>query len=72
MYTQVELISTKGEVFVYWLFNDVSTQPKLRSGHGLRILEVQPFLRVSRVFTSLRNLADLPTKSLLGTIVEIN
>jgi len=72
MFTQVELVSTTDDVFVYWLHNDLQTQPKLRSGLGVRILEVAPYLRVNRVFTTLKNLSDLPAKSLVGTIVEIN
>ena len=72
MYTQVELVSTNDEVFVYWLRNDLQNQPKLKAGLGIRIQEVGPYLRVNRVFTTLKNLSDLPTKSLIGTIVEIN
>lgn len=72
MYTQVELVSTNEDTFVYWLHNDLRTQPKLRTGLGVRLLEVAQYLRVNRVFTTLKNLTDLPTKSLVGTIVEIN
>jgi hypothetical protein len=72
MYTQVELVSSNDDVFVYWLHNDLQHQPKLKTGLGVRILEVGPYLRVNRVFTTLKNLSDLPTKSLVGTIVEIN
>jgi hypothetical protein len=71
MYTQVELVSTD-DVYVYWLNNDTSVQPKLRVGHGVRILEVPGHLRVNRVFTTLKNLSELPTKRCIGTIVEIN
>lgn len=72
MYTQVELVSSNDDVYVYWLHNDLQTQPKLRTGLGVRLFEVDKYLRVNRVFTTLKNLTDLPTKSLVGTIVEIN
>ena len=72
MYTQVELLSVDGSTRVYWLDNEVGTQPKLRPGVGVRILEEEPYLLVSRVFTTLNNVEDLPVKSKIGTIVEIN
>jgi hypothetical protein len=73
MYTQVELVSIRNdEPLVYWLYNNLNTQPKLKAGHGIRIREETPYFRVNRVFTTLRNLSDLPTKSRVGTIVDIN
>ena len=72
MYTQVELVSTTNDVSVFWLYNDLQTEPRLRAGLGIRICEVAEYLRVNRVFTTLKNLSDLPTKHRLGTIVEIN
>ena len=72
MYTQVELVSTTDEVFVYWLDHDFETVSKIRSGLGIRISEERPYLRVNRVFLTLKNLSDLPTKHKIGNIVEIN
>ena len=72
MYTQVELISTDNDVSVYWLDNDLDTQPKLRAGLGVHILELPDYHRVNRVFTTLKNLSDLPTRSVVGTIIELN
>jgi len=76
MYTQVELVSSpcteESKLFVYWLYNDQKTQPKLKAGQGIRIREIAPYLRVSKVCATLKNLSDLPEKSCVGTIVEIN
>lgn len=72
MYTQVELVSSNNQTFTFWLKEDLQHNPKLRVGHGVKLLEVEPYLRVNRVFISLKNLSDLPVKHRLGTIVEIN
>ena len=72
MFTQAELVSTKEEVVVYWLDHDVSGSVPIRVGRGVRLAETKAYWRVNRVFTTMKNLADLPVKHRIGTIVEIN
>jgi hypothetical protein len=72
MFTQVELISTKQEVRVYWLEHEQYNHAPIRVGRGVRILEELPYFSINRVFTTLKNRTDLPVKSLVGTIVELN
>jgi hypothetical protein len=72
MFTQVELISTKREVRVYWLQHDKYNEQPIRAGRGVRILEETPYFCINRVFLTLKDRSDLPVKANVGTIVELN
>jgi hypothetical protein len=68
----VELISTNRDVRVYWLEHEQFNHAPIRVGRGVRILEEMPYFCINRVFTTLNNRKDLPVKSNVGTIVELN
>lgn len=72
MFTQVELVSTKEEIAVYWLNHDRNANVPVREGRGVRIKESDSYWRINRVCTTLRHLSDLPEKHRIGTIVELN
>ena len=72
MFIQTELVSTKDETAIYWLNHDVEKYHPIRVGRGVRIAESNSYWRVNRVFTTMKNLEDLPVKHRIGTIVEIN
>jgi hypothetical protein len=73
MFTQVELVSQNNEVRVYWLeHGHNSLNVHIAVGRGVKILEENPYFRIRRVFTTLNNRKDLPVKSNVGTIVELN
>lgn len=70
MYTQVELVSSNDDVYVYWLHNDLQTQPKLRTGLGVRLFEVDKYLRVNRVLPRLRISPTYRRNRLLGRLLK--
>jgi hypothetical protein len=72
MFTQVELISTKDEVAVYWLDHNLDEHKALRAGLGVKIVEADSYWRINRIFMTLKNLADLPVKHRIGTVIELN
>jgi hypothetical protein len=72
MFTQVELISINQDVHVYWLQHDPQKGALIKAGRGVKILEEPLYLKINRVFTTLKNLSDLPPKVNIGTVVEFN
>lgn len=72
MFTQVELVSTKNEVAVYWLDHNIHEQLPLTAGRGVRIAEADQYWKINRVFTTLSQVDSLPAKARIGTIVELN
>lgn len=71
MFTQAELISTTNSVDVFWLDHNPQ-EFFIQVGCVVRLVETPDYWRINRVFTTINNLANLPVKHQIGTIVEIN
>jgi hypothetical protein len=65
MFTQVELLDTNKNEYIYWIETDTPLVP----GLCVKLFEEDAYLTIRRTFISLKD--KLPPKARIGTIAEI-